>query len=407
MKIKNILKNENEKEQNIRFIIMAIICICLFAVAIIPKGLQNDTFYTIKLGKLILENGIDMQEHFAWHSGLPYTYPHWLYDVGLYLIYQQFGFNGIYISSIVLGAILGIVIYLTNAKRTKNIIIPFFLTILIMYMGSGFMTARAQLITFILFVLTIYFIEMFIETKKKRYVLGLLIIPTIIANVHAAVFPFYFVLYLPYIGEFLVKVILEFNPITKILLWTDKCSIKSINKKENKTEKEEEVLKTLIERVEKNEERIKEKNIPELYKIKISNNKNIKWLLLIFLLALLTGLLTPIGNTPYTYLINTMKGTTTNNISEHLPIILYQTKTIFYYLIISILLITFTKVKIKLSDVFLFGGLAFLTIMSRRQQSMLLFVGIIVINRILQQLIDLYDKERSKRNAKIFNFINR
>ena len=38
---------------------MAIICICLFVIAIVPKELQNDTFYTIKLGELILNNGID------------------------------------------------------------------------------------------------------------------------------------------------------------------------------------------------------------------------------------------------------------------------------------------------------------------------------------------------------------
>ena len=192
---------KEEKVLNIKFIIMAIICICLFTIAIIPKGLQNDTFYTIKLGELILENGIDMQEHFAWHEGLPYTYPHWLYDVIIYLIYSVSGFNGMYISTIIFTAILGIVLYLTNVKLTKNTVIPFFITILVLYIGKDYFTARAQLITFILFVLTMYCIERFLETKKKRYAIGLLIIPTVIANIHAAVFPFYFVLYLPYIGE--------------------------------------------------------------------------------------------------------------------------------------------------------------------------------------------------------------
>ncbi len=89
---------KEEKILTIKFIIMAIICICLFSAIIVPKGLQNDTFYTIKLGELILNNGIDMQEHFAWHEGLPYTYPHWLYDVGLYLVSSNFGYTGLYIS---------------------------------------------------------------------------------------------------------------------------------------------------------------------------------------------------------------------------------------------------------------------------------------------------------------------
>ena len=47
-----------EKKQAIRFHTMAIILIIIFCMAITPKTLQNDTFYTIKIGEYILENGI-------------------------------------------------------------------------------------------------------------------------------------------------------------------------------------------------------------------------------------------------------------------------------------------------------------------------------------------------------------
>ena len=387
---------KEEKVLNIKFIIMAIICICLFSVAIVPKGLQNDTFYTIKLGELILENGIDMQEHFAWHEGLPYTYPHWLYDILIYVIYAIGGYNGIYISTIILTAILGIIIYLTNAKLTKNTVIPFFTTILILYIGKDFFTARAQLITFILFVLTIYFIEKFLETKKKRYAIGLLIIPTAIANIHAAVFPFYFVLYLPYVGEFFISLtIKQGDLLTKLFLKSDKIEIKKLEKKENLNEKQKAKLELLIKRVEKNKIRLEEKkNIKkEPYKIIVEENKNEMWLIIIMILAAFTGLLTPIGDTPYTYLIHTMQGNTTGNISEHLPIVLYDSKYVFGYIIAAVCLISFTRVKVKLSDLFLLGGLIFLTIMSRRQQSMMFFVAILVINKMICQLIQMYDKD--------------
>ena len=89
----------------------------------------------------------------------------------------------------------------------KNRVISFVLTVGAIYLMKDFITARAQLFTFILFVLTIYFIEMFLETKKKRYAVGLVIIPILIANFHAAVFPFYFVLYLPYIAEYVIYLI--------------------------------------------------------------------------------------------------------------------------------------------------------------------------------------------------------
>lgn len=86
-----------------KFNIIAVILIILFAISISPKTLQNDTFYTIKIGELIVKNkNIDMLEHFSWHSNLKYTYPHWLYDVIIYLIYNIGGMFGIYISTCIL-----------------------------------------------------------------------------------------------------------------------------------------------------------------------------------------------------------------------------------------------------------------------------------------------------------------
>ena len=397
-----------EKRLNIKFIIMAIICICLFSIGVVSKGLQNDTFYTIKLGELILENGIDMKEHFAWHEGLPYTYPHWLYDIIIYLIYTIGGFNGMYISTIVFTAILGIVLYLTNVKLTKNTVIPFFVTILMLFIGKDYFTARAQLITFILFVLTIYYIERFLETNKKRYGVALLIIPTLIANIHAAVFPFYFVLYLPYIGEVIIEFfIANSDIITKILLNSDKKEIEKLNKKEQLNEKQEQKLELLSKRVEVNKKRLEDKkNInKEPYKIIIQSNTNVWWLIVIMVLAVFTGLLTPIGDTPYTYLMHTMQGNTTGNISEHLPIVLYNSKYVLGYFVAAIWLVAFTRVKIRLSDLFLLGGLMFLTIMSRRQASMLYFVGIMVLVKMICQVIDMYDKNAINQLLKYYTSI--
>ena len=114
-----------------KFNIIAVILIILFAISISPKTLQNDTFYTIKIGELIVKNkNIDMLEHFSWHSNLKYTYPHWLYDVIIYLIYNIGGMFGIYISTCIFAAILGIVFFSVNVKINKNQILSFFMTIL-------------------------------------------------------------------------------------------------------------------------------------------------------------------------------------------------------------------------------------------------------------------------------------
>ena len=270
-------------KSSIRFTIMAVVLIAIFCFAISPVTLQNDTFYTIKIGEHILQNGIDMKDPFSWHENLQYTYPHWLYDVVIYLVYSIGGQVGIYISTIVLSITLGLTMYLVNTKLTKNKLTSFILTIAGMYLLRNYIAARAQLVTFTLFILTVYFIEMFLETKKKRYAVGLIIIPIIIANVHLAVFPFYFVLYLPYIAEYMIYILSN----TEIILVTAK--IDRLNKKILKTTNEEEIqkIKDEINKLEqKNEKTIKKKEKIDAnpYKIKIRGNDNVKALIIIMII---------------------------------------------------------------------------------------------------------------------------
>ncbi|MGN1270964.1 MAG: hypothetical protein ACI4UX_03175 [Clostridia bacterium] len=387
---------EKEKKtinkSSIRFTIMAIVLIAIFCFSISPVTLQNDTFYTIKIGEHIIQNGIDMKDPFSWHENLRYTYPHWLYDVGIYLIYNIGGQVGIYISTIVLSIILGITMYLVNTKLTKNKLTSFILTIGAMYLLRNYIAARAQLVTFILFLLTVYFIEMFLETKKKRYAVGLIIIPIIIANVHLAVFPFYFVLYLPYIVEYMIYILSN----SEIIVTT--ARINKLQKKILKVTDEEEIQKIRdeINRLEqKNEKTIKKKEKIKAnpYKIKIRENDNVKALIIIMIICLFTGLLTPLGTTPYTYLIKTMQGTTTHNISEHLPLTLVQNLEFMCALIFFMAILTFTDTKIRLSDLFMLGGLIFLTFYTRRQFSMFTLICVIILNRLINEMFDKYDPE--------------
>ena len=383
-------------KSSIRFTIMAIVLIAIFCFSIAPVTLQNDTFYTIKIGEHILQNGIDMKDPFSWHENLEYTYPHWLYDVGIYLIYNIGGQLGIYISTIVLSIILGITMYLVNTKLTKNKLTSFVLTIGAMYLLRDFIAARAQLVTFILFILTVHFIEMFLETKKKRYAVGLIIIPIIIANVHLAVFPFYFVLYLPYVAEYMIYILSN----SQIIINTAK--ITRLQKKILKLEDEQEISKTkqkIDELQLKNEKAIskKEKINKNPYKIKISDNQNVKALIIIMIICLFTGLLTPLGTTPYTYLIKTMQGTTTHNINEHLPLTLVNNMEFMCALVLFIAILTFTDTKIRLSDLFMLGGLVFLTFYTRRQFSMFTLICVIILNRLINSLFDKYDPEGCKK----------
>lgn len=399
MKIKkqkeNKTKNEKLKKHiniNINFTIVAIVLIAIFCICVTPITLQNDTYYTIKIGELIKNNGIDMMDHFSWHENLSYTYPHWLYDLCTYFIYAIGGFKGIYIITCALSVILGISIFLVNSKLTKNKSISFIITIGAIYVLKPYIAARAQLVTFILFIWEIFFIEKFIENRKIGYGIGLIIISILIANLHVATWPFFFVLFLPYIAEYLISLISDIIIYKKDRELVIKHKIKVAQKKNNLERVGQ--LQTKLNELEDKNIKIKAKREDEnnSYKLIIKRKKNVKFLIIIMIICAFTGLLTPIGDTPYTYLYKTMEGNTTESISEHLPLTLINNNEAMCILIIFLAILIFTKVKIKLSDLFMITGLCYLTFATRRQLSMLTLIGSVVLTRLIVEMIQIYTK---------------
>ncbi len=403
------------------FNIIAIVCILIFCITISPKVLQNDTYYTIKIGEHIINTKtIDMKDPFSWHENLTYTYPHWMYDTGIYLIYntgcniatnfgldaENGGMTAIYISTMVLASILGILVYITNVKINNNHVISFFLTLGVIYLLKDFIAARAQLVSYIFFTLEILFIEQFLKTKKIRYAMGLFIIATLIANCHAAVWYLFFILALPYIGEAFIIGLMESNLSYKIKKIIVKYEINNLEKKIVKA-KDEKIKNKFNIKLEKLNSRMTEldetiikstKAVKKMeensFKIKIEKRDNIKWLILVLAICLLSGLLTPQTTfEPYTHMIKLLSGNTTSSISEHLPTVVIESMDALVVLIIVLMFLIFTDIKITLKDLFMLVGLIVLMLMSKRQISILVLIGVYSLNRIITDFIRKYERK--------------
>ena len=397
-----------DKKTKMKFNVLAIFFIIIFCFSLTPKTLQNDTYYTIAIGEHIMQNGIDMKDPFSWHEDLPYTYPHWAYDVATYLVYQWgenigiSGFIAIYIVTCLLSIILGIIIYIALNKICKNQLVSLLVTLGMMYLLKGFICARAQLVTYILFVLTVLFIEKFIETKKLRYSIGLIIISILIANIHVAVWPFYFVLYLPYIAEYILALISNSNLYYKILIGLNTRRLNGLVKKDQSFSKVTEMatrIEKLQQKLYKSEQRRNERR-KKPYKIILERKNNVKFLLIIMIICIFTGFLTPLGNTPFTYLPKTIQGNTMQNISEHLPLTLINDIKTLVVLVLFLLILIFTDIKIKLCDLFMLAGLVLMAFMSRRQVSMFILIGGFIFAKLIVALLNKYDKEGTNQVIK-------
>ena len=139
-------------------------------------------------------------------------------------------------------------------------------------------------------------------------------------------------------------------------------------------------------------------------KITIIKRSGTKYLIIVMLICILTGLLTPLGpSTPYTYLIKTMQGNTTQNISEHLPMTLINCADILCVIIILLAILIVTDSKIRLTDLLMIGGLALLMLYSKRQSTMFVIIGSVILNRMLYGWMEKYIKDVDEKMIKIFS----
>ena len=400
-KINKIEKNEENKKERkanwekireFAFNFAIVITLFLIAASVTPKTFQNDTFYNIKVGEWIYENGISdlTKDMHSWHD-LPYTYPHWLYDLGIFVIYNAFGYAGIYVSTMIIYGLIGVCSYIFTKNKSKNSVIAAIVSIFIVYMMETYMAARAQSVTFILFILEVMFIERFLETHKKRNLIPLVIIPLLITNLHCAVFPFYFVLFLPYLAEYIIASIVDLDLDRKFLILVNKVLLK-ICKKEK-----EDVIKTRIDKLKLGIVEIKRKRATlreNPYKIKVTKDKAMILLVITMLIAVFTGLLNPAGTGAYTYLVKTLQGNTTESINEHLPVYITESQEFLIALVVALCVLIFTDTKIKLPDLFMAAGLTYLALDSRRQISMFILFCLPIIAKMIAALLKKYDQDK-------------
>ena len=322
--------------------ILSLILIVIVCILIVPKELQNDTFYLIKIGESLCKNGISQIDPFSFHN-LTYLYPHLILCYLAYFAYSSLSFFGIYLLTIVFTIILGITLFIINNKITKNNLLSLIFTIITIILLKNFITLRGQIVSYTIFILEYYFLDKLNITNNKRYLIYLFILVLILVNVHVAVYPFFWIMYLPYVGEYLYNKVLKKD--TKI---------------------------------------------------------NIKLIGISFILSFAGGMFSYLGINSYTYLFKTLTNSTTIYISEHQPLILIYNGVIILMFIIMFYIINNKKVLLK--DKLLLLGLGIMTLSSNRHKSLLIIFELIIINKYLTKYLTFkYKKVICFFEEKLFN----
>lgn len=341
-----ITKKPNQSNKKI-FNLIIILLLIFIGISVADKYFQNDTFFTIALGKETLQNGVHNKEVLTYHTGFKYYNVRWLFNVVIFLINNYIGFAGIYGFVITVVVLISLSLYFCIYKITSKQLLAFIITLFAMYFSYGYFAARSQIVSMLIFIIEYYSILMLLKTCKKRYLFILLLLPILIVNFHASVFPFYLILYLPFIAE---------NIIAKF-----KFS-KNINL------------------------------------VSFNLNKNIKYLYLIFLVNVLEGLISPLGFAPYTVMFNATGGVSKQIIAELQPLNYNSSTMLFFiaYILIFTGCICLIKEKIKAHTFFLFAGLGLISIISTRNFFLFFIIGAFS----LAETLNIFFEEN-----KVFDFI--
>ena len=268
-------------------------------------------------------------------------------------------------------------------------------TLFAIYLMKPYIAARAQLVTFILFVIEIYFIEKLLETNKKRYGIVLLLIALLIVELHCAVFPMFFIFAAPYIAEFVFLCFQDLDLDEKLFRGALRfCKMIFIS------EKHKARCNDLIEKSKKNVEARKikrEKRRKNPYKVIIARNKAHATLIIFMIIAIFIGFLNPAGPGAFTYILKIYKGNTTRSINEHLPLTLIENKGYAIMLAITLLILILVDIKIRLSDLLMFAGTMYLSFKARRQVSLEIIMGMPLLAKFISSFFEKYDDKMCQK----------
>lgn len=170
------------------------------------------------------------------------------------MVYNSFGFTGIYILVIIFTAFISIILFNCLLKTNKNILISFIWTVVIIYASRDIFADRNQIYSFLVFLLEVFSLEKLLEEGKKKYFFVLVGLSIVLINVHDTLYPIFFIICMPYLAEIILS-------------------------------------------------RIKILHLKEPYKIEFSNFKNEKYLIILMILCVFIGFFTPLFGTAYTNMI--------------------------------------------------------------------------------------------------------
>ncbi len=145
--------------------------------------IDGDTFWAIKTGEWISNNGIPKTDPFSWTVfGVPWVAHEWFFDLLIYKFYAAFDYYGVALFVLISTFLLMYFLWKLYGTENKNIVQTVILMFIVIFMFKPGIVARPQIFGYLFFVYFFYVLY-----HKKDLLWTLPFITVIWANMHGSV----------------------------------------------------------------------------------------------------------------------------------------------------------------------------------------------------------------------------
>lgn len=188
------------------------ICYLYFLVPLLINSVLNysfneDIWYVMKYGEIILQKGFIHTDILSIHSGLHIVIQQGFSNVIFYLIYKYMGDFGFFLLCEIFLCLYLFVIYkicmlLSNKKVLLSVLIA---TITCTLLEISFITPRPQIFTYLSLLIIIYIMEVFYKNNRTKLIYFLPLFSLIQINLHASLWYYLFLFILPYVVTLIIN----------------------------------------------------------------------------------------------------------------------------------------------------------------------------------------------------------
>lgn len=175
--------------------------------AILSYSSNEDIWYIMRYGKIILQDGFIHTDVLSIHSGLHIVIQQGFSNVIFYLIYHYLGDFGLFLlCEMMIGLYLFIIYKMCMLLSEKKILLSVLITtITCTLLVIIFMTPRPQIFTYFHLLSVMYIMEKFYKDNKTRLIYLLPLISLVQINLHASLWYYLFLFMLPYIVQSIIQ----------------------------------------------------------------------------------------------------------------------------------------------------------------------------------------------------------